>query len=189
MTDGVQPGTKINEETWQRFREEVERRRGGVRGHLKTELERALHGYIQGGDTTPSKIDARLQRIEAAVGVAPSDGGVDTFEPPEHTHAPDEKPAPNGPRDKKVRYLAAQLKDDLNVDATPDEVTGEKIRDVVKDEYAFRGDTARKYVDAVADHLGLVAHPIADGLLVTEDRHAEIVEQEREQTDAELDDL
>ena len=184
MTDGVQPGTKIEEETWQRFREEVERRRGGVRGHLKTELERALHGYIQGGDTTPSQIDARLQRIEAAVGVAPSDGGTDVRSAETHTRAPDEKPDHHAPRDKKVAYLAQQLRDDMN--GIPEELPKERLREIVKEEYGFRSDTSKGYVDELRESLGLVDHPTVDHLLATPDRRDEIIEQ---QTDDELENL
>lgn len=58
----TQPGVRISESLWQEFREDIRQRRGGVRGHLRTELENAIRSYLEaskGGD-----INDRLQRIE-----------------------------------------------------------------------------------------------------------------------------
>lgn len=58
----VQPGVRINESLWKEFREDIRQRRGGVRGHLRTELENAIRSYLEaskGGD-----INDRLRRIE-----------------------------------------------------------------------------------------------------------------------------
>lgn len=189
MSDGVQPGTKVDAELWDRFREEVRRRRGGVRGHLRTELENALNAYIQGGEPTPAEIDARLQRIEAAVGAASSDGGTDTFNPDSHTHAPpatvDEKPPANAATEKKVAYLGACIEDELAESFA--EAPRSLLVETVKDEYGFRSDTCKRYVDRLIEYFDLQDHPMTAGLLVTPDRHEELVEQQRERarTDAE----
>lgn len=58
----IQPGVRINESLWREFREDIQQRRGGVRGHLRTELENAIRSYLEaskGGD-----INDRLRRIE-----------------------------------------------------------------------------------------------------------------------------
>lgn len=58
----TQPGTQVDESLWQEFRRDVSDRRGGVRGHLRHELENAIREYIEaskGGD-----INDRLRRIE-----------------------------------------------------------------------------------------------------------------------------
>lgn len=195
VSDGVQPGTEVDEELWSRFREEVKRRKGGVRGHLRTELENALRGYIHGGDATPAEIDARLQRIEAAVGAAGTDGGTDTFEASEHTHAPEptvaEKPPSNAPTEKKVQYLAHRLREDHTIyEDEAAELPKAMLRNVVKDVYGFRRDTAKRYVSELIDVFGLSNHPDPDvDLLVTEPKRQTILDEQREQIDSDLDNL
>jgi hypothetical protein len=184
VTEKKQPGVEIDADVWRRFRQEVSDRRGGVRGHLRTEVENALLDYIHGGDTTPNEINARLQRIEAAVGAAEADGGTDTSDGDSHTHTPtdripEEKPAANAATEKKLRYLAASLRERTTGDRDGDLISATKsdIRDVVKDEYGFRSDTAQRYVTQLRDHLGFVEHPKNDVVLVTPDRREELLEQ------------
>lgn len=189
MTDGVQPGTEVDPAVWEAFRKEVKRRRGGVRGHIRTELENALRDYIHGGDATPNEINERLQRIEAAVGAAGTDGGADTFEPAEHTHTPgekipDKKPAANAATDKKLRYLTGCVHEEVGKDFL--EIPESLLRDVVKSEYGFRSDTAKRYVEQLTDELGLVDHPRADPLVCTPNRREELL---NEHADEELDTL
>lgn len=60
--DPVQPGTYINRDVWEEFRKDVKERRGGIRGHLRSELENAIEEYIDashGGD-----VNDRLRRLE-----------------------------------------------------------------------------------------------------------------------------
>ena len=196
MPDETQPGVRVDAELWEEFREEVARRRGGTRGHLKSELETALRGYIDGGDTTPEQIDTRLQRIEAAVGVAEADGGADVRSDSGHTHtepasrgSPDEKPATKAGRSEKVCYLTARVCE--AVTGSPDKAIGGtlpegKITEIVTDEYSFRDDTTAEYVEAIADELGLVDHPTADPLLCTPERREKIL---NESASDRLDDL
>lgn len=75
QADGVQPGVRIDRETWDSFRAYVAETYGVVRGNLKTELEAALDDRMDasyGGD-----IYDRLDRIEAAIEDLPgaSSGG------------------------------------------------------------------------------------------------------------------
>lgn len=58
----TQPGVRVNEQLWKEFRQDVRDRHGRVKGHVGTELERAIREYInasKGGDTHD-----RLRRIE-----------------------------------------------------------------------------------------------------------------------------
>ena len=189
MPDSVQPGTEIDADLWDRFREEVKRRRGGIRGHLKTEFEKAIRDYIDGEDATPEQLNRRLARIEAAVGVEATDGGTDTSQPTKCTHtpdqaldAPDERPHPQSASEKKVSWLADRVYEEETGGEGKITMTHEDvILDVVNEEYSFTADTARRYQDEVVDELGLVEHPFNDVLYVTEAKHEELVESRREQ--------
>jgi hypothetical protein len=82
-SDLTQPGTKVDAKLWQRFRDHVETTRGGVRGHLRSELETALREYMaayEGGDTVDRlrRIEDRLDEVADAVAESDSDGGTDS---------------------------------------------------------------------------------------------------------------
>jgi len=190
VPDSVQPGTEVDAELWQRFRDAVEQRRGGVRGHLRTELESALRGYIDGEEVAPAEVNRRLARIEAAVGVEATDGGTDTSEPTKCTHtpdqaldAPDERPHPQSASEKKVAWLAQQVHDRETDGQSKLIMTHESvIREVVSDAYSFTAETAQRYETEVADRLGLVDHPSNEELYVTEEKREELIKKKREQT-------
>jgi hypothetical protein len=182
MPENVQPGVKIDPSVWEAFREKVKERKGGIRGHLRNEVETALRLYIA-DDTEVSaiQVNQRLSRIESEMGIAESDGGIDTLEAVEHTHAPsvDEKPSANAPTDKKVAYLTACVEDEATED--PDELPKKLLVETVKEEYAFRSDTAKRYVERLIDSLGLVTHPEIDGMLVSPEKKDTLVEERREE--------
>lgn len=183
VSDTVQPGTELDAALWERFREDVERRHGGVRGHLRSELETAIREYLRVSDeATPAQLNRRLQRIEAAVGASPTDGGEDTLDAPEHTHArtetPTEKPASNTATEKKVAWLAECVRE--NHGEGFHEVTRNDLADVVKDEYGFRADTARRYVERLIEYFDLTEHPGTSKVLVTDERYDEIMENRRD---------
>lgn len=200
MSDGVQPGTLVDEQLWQQFRHAVEENKGGVRGHLRSELETALRLYINNdADVSAVQVNQRLARIESELGVAGTNGGTDALEAGEHTHAPSEpeldgKPAANASTDKKVAYLAECILDqEVPHEREFDEIARSVLVDTVKDEYGFRSDTAKRYVELLVDHFGLREHPKVDAILVTDERYAELVDAERERTkqqaESELEDL
>ena len=160
MPETKQPGTEIDAALWERFREDVERRHGSVRNHLRDDLETAIREYLRAPDeATPSQLDERLQRIEAAVGAAPTDGG--TPEPAEHTHTPQSKPGDKSSRSKKVEYLINQKYDRDGGSLTPDTIEAD-----VKEMYGFGDRTAPKYVQLVVDKLGAKRHPNNQNLIV-----------------------
>jgi hypothetical protein len=190
MGDTVQPGSEIDEAIWQRFRKEVERRKGGTRGHIRNELERALQAYNQGGDATLEDIDARLQRIEGAVGAAPTDGGADAPSPSSqpaetHTHTQQaqpedlqEKPDAKSTRDRKVAYLAGCVEEYTCDDF--ETISKNDIADIVREEYGFRSKTAKTYINDLISHFDLVEHPLVDDwpLLITREKCIELRQEE-----------
>jgi hypothetical protein len=66
------------------------------------------------------------------------------------------------------------------------EVSKDALRETVKSEYGFRSDTAKRYVDELRDHFGLVDHPTAPPVLVTPDRREELLQQDASDTLEEL---
>ena len=160
MPETKQPGTEIDAALWERFREDVERRHGSIRGNLRNELETAIREYLRVSDeATPRQLDERLQRIEAAVGAAPTDGGTPSTA--EHTHTPQSKPGDKSSRSKKVEYLI-----DQKYDRDGGSLTAETIEDDVKQMYGFGDRTAPKYVQLVVDKLGAKRHPNNQNLIV-----------------------
>jgi len=195
VSDGVQPGTEVDRDLWERFREDVKRRKGGVRGHIRTELENALRAYIHGGEATPVEVNARLQRIEAELGIAPADGGIDAPSAAEDTHTrqpvPDEKPSANAATEKKVRWLANRFvaERDFDADGTAD-LPKSALRAFVREAYGFRRDTAKRYVSELIDHFDLRESPLPESdLLVTASRYDELLDEHRADADDKIDDL
>lgn len=188
VSNRTQIGPSIDEDLWREFRENVKERKGKVRGVLGDELENAIRSYIRHGSDKPAadrleEMDARLQRIEGAVGTAATDGGTPSTDD-SHTHAPSrldspEKPSANESTDKKLTYLADRLVEEHgNTDGTISMIPRFTIVDLVKDEYGFRSDTAKRYVKKLVDRFDLRRHPDGYNQLVSEERHAELVEEE-----------
>lgn len=199
MSDRVQVGPTVDEDLWREFREHVKARKGQVRGVLGDELENAIRNYIHHGPdkSTPAQIaevNQRLQRIEGAVGTAETDGGVHTSDAETHTRAPsrldvDERPASNAATDKKVAWLAKCVRDEAaDADGDISVVSGYAIREVVKDEYGFRRDTAKRYVEKLVDHFDLLDHPKYDDQYCSPERYDELMEQMRDQQRDKADD-
>jgi len=187
VTERVQPGVTIPKSLWAKFREDVKRRRGKVRGVLGDELETALRAHLDDADrevevSDIQRIDARLQRIEDAVETAQADGGGTLAEDSTHTRAtvaPDtERPAPNAGTERKRRWLADRVLQKYGKPSggIPDELPKAAIRDTIKAEYGFRSDTAKRYYDELVDHFGLVQHPNAKPLLVTPEKYDQLTE-------------
>jgi len=201
MSDRVQIGPNVDRDLWEQFRKDVQERKGQVRGVLGDELENALRQYLSENNELTSderyqRIEAKLGRIENHVGVATSDGGAALQTDETHTHAPsrveaatESKPPANSATEKKVAYLAESLIDQevpntREIKSIPEAA----IIDLVKDEYGFRPDTAKRYVDEVAEQLSLRDHPVADGILVSEDKREQLIAEQREQARDEADD-
>jgi len=188
VKDRVQIGPKVDGELWHKFREQVKERHGQVRGSLGDELENAIRNYIEFGpnqttDQQLAEFNERLQRIEGAIGTAAGDGGATLSGDDSHTHAPSrvraaatDKPAANAATEKKVAYLAAELLRSNGCDDVTElkSVPKSNLQELVKEEYAFRRDTAKRYVEGIVDELGLREHPKNDRLYLSEEAHEEL---------------
>lgn len=183
VSNRVQIGVEVDAEVWQRFRQDVQDRHGKVRGVLGDEVETALRERL-GEEMMPEikQLRDQLSRIERSVGAAATDGGTDTSGGSSYTHAPSrldvtEKPPAPAATEKKVAYLAQEINDDHG--GGFDEVHRSVLRDAVNDEYGFRRDTAKRYVERLIDHFDLYDHPMVDGLLVTQQRYQELYEEHK----------
>lgn len=191
MSDKVQLGLRVDRKLYERFKERVLERRGRWQGVGGDEMENAIRHYLRFGADKPlpdqlAEFNARLERIEGAVGTAEADGGVDTSSEQSYTHTPQstptERPDPQAATERKVRWLAECVIDEVVPKSKElDSVPKDTLRDIVKDEYGFRSDTAKRYVDELIDHFGLLEHPTADGIYVSEAMQETIIERKREQ--------
>jgi len=190
MSDRTQIGPAVDADLWQRFRDDVESRKGQVRGVLGDELENAIREHLNDNPSPEQKeINARLTRIESKLGVTEADGGVDTSDAQSHTHAPsrvesatEEKPPANAASEKKVRYLAESLiEQEVPNSREIEQIPKATLREVVKDEYGFRSDTAQRYVDELRDWFNLVQHPNIEKLLVSTGERERLLAEKREQ--------
>lgn len=191
MSDKVQLGLRVDRELYEEFKERVRERRGRWQGVGGDEMENAIRHYLRFGADKPlpdqlAEFNARLERIEGAVGTAEADGGTDTSSEQSHTHtpqpAPTERPDPQAATERKVRWLAECVIDEVVPKSKElDSVPKDTLRDIVKDEYGFRSDTAKRYVDELIDRFGLLEHPTADGIYVSEAMQETIIERKREQ--------
>jgi hypothetical protein len=191
MTDGVQPGVRIDPVLWEEFREFVKSKNGAVRGHLQTEVETALRNHIHHGSEQSvgqqlTELNERMYRMEQSIGTVGTDGG-DTVSPDPHTHAPSrldvsEKPASNCATEKKLTYLAGCVKSEYGIAADkPCMIPRSELATVVKSEYGFRRDTAKRYVEQLIDHFDLRDHPNPQfDQLVSEPKYRDLVDEQLE---------
>jgi len=187
-TDGdeqVQPGGRVSKATYDRFREFVRRHHGSVRGNLGTELEKAMEDRMDASNNGDpiTRIENDVATIKAMLAGeddgTEADGGevAPTPSEPEYTHTRgDGKPAANAPTEKKLAYLITQIGDDCQM------IPRKQLRERVKDEYGFRKDTAKRYVDRLVDHYDFVPHPDAKAdVLVSQERRRELLEEEADE--------
>lgn len=202
MPERTQIGPEVDKKLWKRFRENIKERKGTVRGNLGQELENAIREYISGDPDTPSRrIDARLARIEDELGISATDGGGEgahTSDADPHTHARRavyttdlDKPAPNTSTDKKIDYLEQCIveRTDIRPDM-PGLLPRSMIVEIVRDEYGFRRDTAKRYVEQLIERFGLRDHPKSGyDTLVTQPKYDDLIAEMREQAGDEADKL
>jgi len=193
----TQIGPAIDAELWERFRQNVEARKGTVRGNLGTELENAIRQYIGDleADVSPGdiqRIDNRLSRIEQSLGAADTDGGctlstaTDTHTPPSK---PPSKPSAKASTEEKVAYLAACVLDrEVPNSRTLESVSDTVLREVVGEEYSFRDDTVERYVERLIDHFGLVEHPDTTTVYMTPAKREALLADRRSTAANEADD-
>lgn len=175
MGDRIQPGGRVDEQVYERFKKFVQRQHGQVRGALGEELEAAMEdrmAAVEGADRL-SRIEDDLATVKAILADAESDGGSvadpATPEPPGHTHTadddsddaddvrpehdPDDPPHPKTSTPTKLDWLEAEVaskatrKDDGGyVFAVP------AVRKVVDDAWNHSDpDRAQALVDALVE--------------------------------------
>jgi len=171
--DTTQP-TRIDAVEYARFKEWVAETHGGVRGHLRTEIENALREYRQPDNAAEpiQRIEDDIATIKAQLTEVEADGGTPTPTVSGDTHARDEKPSPNEPRAVKIDWLIQN-----KFDPEGGSIIEEKIPAEISRVFDFEERTAEKYVQPLIDKLGAKRHPNNKKMLVWGERLEAIREQ------------
>jgi hypothetical protein len=152
----TQPGVKISDSLWQRFRDDVEARRGSIRGHLSHEVENALAEYLnasEGGDTHDRlrRIEQKLDELEAPT---PTDSEADSDGDPDSVSKTTDKRISEIMSD--VRERAAELGSkrvpESDVEAAIERNAGTSYK------------TIRRYKRLLQNQRELFAHPENDNV-------------------------
>ena len=157
MAQRVQPGGRVDEATYERFREFVKQQHGAVRGNLGRELEKAMRERmdVANGRDSMTRIENDVATIKAMLADADADGGAVAPTPsePSDTHARETtKPAANQPRADKIDYLI-EIYLDRNATEDGGVLVEGQVQSIVKDEYAFDDEILDDYVEAVYDRV------------------------------------
>jgi len=170
MGQKTQPGGRVDEDTYERFRQFVKKQHGSVRGNLGRELEIAMRERMNGatGPDTLTRIENDVATIKAAVADANTDGGETApcrSEASTHAHADNvtstEKPAANAPRVEKLNWLIQKKYDRKGGSTSP-----AAIKKQVKDEFSFGDRTAEKFVQPFINELDAKKHPKNDEVVM-----------------------
>ena len=184
MGETIQPGAKVDKETYKRFKQFVEDTHGRVRGSLADELEIAMKQRMDdaNGPDRLARIENDIATLKAQLADAESDGGEATPTPNGngYTHARDDaKPAANQPRAVKYEYLIGELFDGKGVGSPSEgEVAPRTIRKVVTDNYDVDAAIVDEWVEGIQKRLGsdfdAEPHPDHGKTLVWGERLAEL---------------
>ena len=152
-----QIGVRVRKSLWQEFRNDVIERKGGIRGHLKTEVENALTSYIDasaGGDNNDrlTRIESELKTIRTQLEERDKNKkGSDVSQTTE----------------KRVEKIAKKI--DEENDGSPK--VHEKVVELAIRENAGGSDpTLRRYKKLLKQDGHLYDHPINDSRFFTESR-------------------
>lgn len=188
MGKQVQPGAKVDEETYNRFRQFVRDHHGKTRGSLGDELERAMKQRMDdaNGPDRLARIENDLATLKAQLADAESDGGTaaPTRQGGPNTHARgDAKPAANQPRSVKYEYLIRQLfKYPRAESPSGGQLAPKDIRRVVTDNYDVDDAIVDEWVTGIQKRLGreydAEPHPKHGQTIVWGDKLAEIRDDE-----------
>jgi len=188
MGERIQPGGRVDRDTYEEFKEYVRKRHGSVRGNLGRELEKAMSDRMSAakGADTLTRIENDVATIKAVVADADVDGGEVAPVPSndESTHTRElSKPASNQPREKKIEWII----DEMGLAADSGSVHPDALRNVIESEYAFGDDTVTEYIDAIVSKLGAVQ--IDDDVYYWGDSIEARRDELREETEAEFDEV
>jgi hypothetical protein len=198
MGKRVQPGGRVDEATYEKFRDFVEQQHGAVRGNLGRELEKAMRNRMKDANRKDSmtRIEDDVATIKAMLAEAEADGGVVAPTPSEasDTHAREmSKPAANQPRQKKVDYLYNRFLEKEGCNSDGGTLTRGAVETIVKKQYGFDGEILDDYVNRVYKKVEKefkpVPHPVHGGFLVWGDRLEEAKEEAEKQAQEDMEDL
>lgn len=193
MSETTQPGVRVDENTWHRFRQFVQDQHGGIRGNLRTELEAALQNHMDAahGPNELQRIENDVATIKAMLAEGEADGGVVAPTPTpsdaDNTRTRQtEKPKPNEPRSKKIDYLINVIETDPAVDESGGELAERNIRNIIESEYGFEGRTEDEYFDMILERIDAAPHPLHGKTLVWGDRLEKAREDAKKQASDEM---
>ena len=194
MGNRVQPGGRVDEEIYERFREWVRSQHGAVRGNLGAELEKAMSERMNtaNGPDRLTRIENDVATIKATLADSEGDGGTTapTPEIDESTHARSmDKPAANQPRSQKVDYLMSLILDDPAMNQDRGSISTTQLRQTIKEEYDFGESTVDEYVEGILSRLDAIEHPKYPAEHIWGDRIQEVREELRNEASEELDDI
>jgi hypothetical protein len=160
MGERIQPGGRVDRETYEQFKQFVKNQYGSVRGNLGRELEKAMSERMSAakGPDTLTRIENDVATIKAVVADAEHDGGespptVDSSESARARSTNDtDKPAPNQPRGEKIDWIIETM--GLNNDSGS--VHPDALRNMIESEYNFKDSTVNDYIDAIVTKLSAV---------------------------------
>lgn len=187
----VQPGGRVDKETYERFREFVREKHGAVRGNLGTELTKAMKDRmdITQENSQLTRIENDVATIKAQISQPESDGGavVNTSSESETTRT--RKPAANRPRSDKVDYLITELLENVaasTCDRNAGELSYKEVRNTINSEYGFTDDIQDEYEQLIIDALNAEPHPIHGNTLVWGTTLQDARDKKREQIKEEI---
>jgi len=152
--DTTQPGIQVSEQLWNEFRQDVRDRHGTVRGHLSSELERAIREYINasnGGDTHDRlrRIENRLDEIaeqQPTQSKQESDGGNDSV---------------SKTTEKRMQEIMADIQDRADELGT-NRVREDDIEAAIERNAGHSHKTIQRYEKLLQNQRQLFPHPVSD---------------------------
>jgi len=156
MNDGLtQIGVRFDEQLWKEFRSDVKARKGGVDGHLRTELEAALRQYLDGSDggDLHDKVDRLDEKVET-IAQAIAD---------EEKKKKDESLSSR--TENRLREIRNQIIDET--DGSP-KVHKEVVELAIRDNAGGSEPTIRRYKKLLQQDRELFPHPDNDRMYFTE---------------------
>lgn len=191
MSDRVQPGGRVDKQTYEDFREYVRRQHGQVRGNLGRELEKAMEDRmnLSHGPEPIQRIEDDVATIKAMLADAEADGGSTPRTPSEtastHTHSRSGKPGAKAPRSAKIDYLIGEIE----ADRDSGETTRDHIRHTIREEYSFADGTIDEYEELILKKLDARMHPVHGNTAVWGEKLEQAREKARDDADEKFGDM
>ena len=156
MDDGLtQIGVRFDEQLWKEFRTDVKARKGGVDGHLRTELEAALRQYLDGSDggdlhDKVDRLDEKVETIAQAITDEEKKKKDDSL---------------SSRTENRLREIRNQITDET--DGSP-KVHKEVVELAIRDNAGGSEPTIRRYKKLLQQDRELFPHPDNDRMYFTE---------------------